>query len=165
MRKVTLGDSEHEDIGIHRYLCLTCDKTVSFLPDFCVPYKHYSAPIIAQVLLAVVLAGHSVRSAARAGEAGSGYCARSVRRWVRAFTRNCQNLRQFALPRLGLGMMDVLSPPDTLRLLLDYAVPVRCDGADSPASTPDIGPAQCALTAADPPYGIFRAQLLPGTRT
>ena len=27
--------------GVHRFLCKECGRTVSFLPDFAVPYKHY----------------------------------------------------------------------------------------------------------------------------
>jgi hypothetical protein len=103
-RFVVLPDGMRVGFGVHRMRCDRCGRTISYLPDFCVPYKHFACDVIAAVLSAVLLVGVSRRAAA---EWDSAWNAASFSRfcvgdWVRQFGRNSHNLWHFGLERLGL---------------------------------------------------------------
>ena len=161
-RWVTLASGARERSGVHRFLCTRCGRTVSCLPDFCVPYKHFSADVIHGVLAAVLLMALSFRAVAhwdsvynRAGF--SRYC---VGEWLAHFRRNSHNLWHFGLRRLGL------SAGDDARTCATLFIRLQCFGA---ARSGDVAQSlravQCALSSAYPPFGLFRAQLLPGCFT
>ena len=41
-RRKQAHDEDHDWIGIRRRLCIRCQKTITFLPAFSLPYTHYS---------------------------------------------------------------------------------------------------------------------------
>lgn len=134
---------------------------MSFLPDFCVPHKHYCADIIYWMLSLVLLVGHCVTAVSnpfgRLNEAGcSRWC---VDEWLRQFKRNSNNLRQFGIPRL-LGYRPVHGDPASLLRIL---VGVAAKEIDSPNHVFRF--CQQALCRKPPPFGLFRAVLLPGCVT
>ena len=160
-RCVILPDVASDPFGVHRYRCATCKGTVSFLPDFCVPYKHFGTDIVFLVLQFLLLLGHSV--CAVANPFGSlnrfGWSRWCVSEWLGQFDRNSHNLWHFGLPRL-LGYSPV---PEDLARLLRYFVDTSADYTESSAHT--FRPVQVSLCKEFPPFGLFRAQLLPGCAT
>ena len=160
-RCVLLPDFASEPFGVHRFGCTACGKTLSFLPDFCVPYKHFGSDIVFLVLQSLLLFGHTVREVAN--PFGSlnlfGYSRWCVNEWLCQFERNSHNLWHFGLFRL-LGYSPV---PEDLAKLLRYFVDTSADNTGS--STHTFRPVQVSLCKAFPPFGLFRAQLLPGCAT
>jgi len=51
-------------IGGRRYLCRSCRRTVSLLPEFALPYLRFSIPVIALFLVARLLEGRTLVAAA-----------------------------------------------------------------------------------------------------
>lgn len=63
----TLVDLEFDDlIPVRRYLCGTCRRTVSLLPEFALPYLRFSISIISLFLVARLLDGCTLKAAAAA---------------------------------------------------------------------------------------------------
>ena len=50
-------------IRVRRYLCETCRRTVSLLPDFALPYLRFSIAIIARFLAARIIHGETLQAA------------------------------------------------------------------------------------------------------
>ena len=157
-RHVILPEFTSEPFGVHRYGCTTCGRTLSFLPDFCVPYKHFGCEIVFWVLQLLLLLGHSVREVANPFGSlnGFGFSRWCVNDWLNQFGCNSHNLWHFGLPRL-LGYAPV---PEDLARLLRYFVDPSTD--DIKKSTYPVRTSQVALSKKFPPFGLFRAQLLPG---
>jgi len=135
---------------------------VSFLPDFCVPYKHFCTAVIGTVLEAVLVLKLSVRAVSAAGSvyntaSFSSYC---VRDWVHQLVANSHNLWYFGLPRLGIAALPI---PDGTGFLLSHLLRFS-DGFGADALS-GLCAVQCALSRSFPPYGLFRAQLLPNCVT
>jgi hypothetical protein len=64
----TLIDTAFEGvIRVRRYLCTACQRTVSLLPEFILPYLRSSLMIIALFLVARLLRGQTIEAAARTG--------------------------------------------------------------------------------------------------
>ncbi len=160
-RSVILPDFASVAFGVHRYGCATCKRTLSFLPDFCVPYKHFGSDIVFSILQFLLLFSHSVREVASPfGSLNPFGCSRwCVDEWLGQFERNSHNLWHFGLPRL-LGYSPV---PENLARLLRYFVDTSADYTASSAHT--FRPTQVALCKEFPSFGLFRAQLLPGCVT
>lgn len=147
--------------GVHRFGCSRCGRTVSFLPDFCVPYKHYGARVIQRVLFLLLLAGRLSRAVSDplTGKNDAGYSAWAVREWRVGFEANANNLRQVGIPRLG-GESE--SAPDGAAILRSlYALAT----AQGQYRKDVFAFCQVGLTLAWPPLGLFRAMLLPGCVT
>ena len=53
-------------IRVRRYLCRSCKRTVSLLPEFALPYLRFSIALIALFLVARLLEGRTLRAAAAA---------------------------------------------------------------------------------------------------
>ena len=53
-------------IRVRRYLCRSCKRTVSLLPQFALPYLRFGIPVIALFLIARLLCGHTLSAAAAA---------------------------------------------------------------------------------------------------
>jgi len=61
----TLVDAGFDDaIRVRRYLCRSCKRTVSLLPQFALPYLRFSIPVIAPFLVARLLQGATLAAAA-----------------------------------------------------------------------------------------------------
>jgi hypothetical protein len=54
-------------IRVRRYLCRSCKRTVSLLPEFALPYLRFSMAVISLFLVARLLEGCTLRAAAAAG--------------------------------------------------------------------------------------------------
>jgi transposase-like protein len=53
-------------IRVRRYLCRVCQRTVSLLPEFALPYLRFGVAVISFFLVARLLQGRSLREAAEA---------------------------------------------------------------------------------------------------
>ena len=160
-RSVILSDFVSEPFGVHRYRCRTCKRTLSFLPDFCVPYKHFGTDIIFWVLQLLLLVGYSAGELARPfgslNDFGvSRWC---INVWLNQFEHNSHNLWHFGLPRLLGCMVD----REDLAKLFSYFVDPSTN--DPKELTYPARLAQAGLSKKFPPFGFFRAQLLPGCVT
>jgi transposase-like protein len=71
---------------IDRFLCTACGKTFTLLPDFMLPFKHYTAADIEEVLRHLFGGGKLGDSSSRADD-------RTLRRWWKEFS---QKLPQWA---------------------------------------------------------------------
>lgn len=57
----TLVDSDFDgSIRVRRYLCETCKRTISLLPEFALPYLRFGVAVIAFCLVARILHGHAL---------------------------------------------------------------------------------------------------------
>jgi Domain of unknown function (DUF6431) len=80
-----------QSIPVRRYLCRLCQRTVSLLPDFVLPYLRHSTVIISCFLVSRLLAGRSLREAAQAAFQPSMPYQRG-QFWVRRFRRQAEGL-------------------------------------------------------------------------
>ena len=160
-RSVIYPEFVGKEFGVHRYRCVTCGKTVSFLPDFCIPYKHYGSDVVFLVLQWLVLLGYSISAIADPfGKLNGSGCSRwCVSEWFSQFERNSHNLWHFGLPRL-LGYAPV---PSGLSGLIGQFIGFSQNHIDQPNHSFRF--VQSSLCDAFGPLGLFRAQLLPGSST
>jgi hypothetical protein len=161
-RFVILPDGTRKRLGVHRFRCAVCGRTISFLPDFCVPYKHFGADVVHTVLAAVLLAGLSRRAVAAWDSvynraSFSRFC---VGEWLQHFERNSHNLWHFGLGRLGVAAG---AGPRSVAAL--FAHLTRFGSARVAHAEHSLRAVQCGLSQPFPPFGLFRAQLLPGCFT
>jgi len=70
-------------IRVRRYLCQACQRTVSLLPEFVLPYLRNSVMVIAMFLIARLLRGQSIEGAAGAAPQSMPY--QRGQFWVRRF--------------------------------------------------------------------------------
>ena len=77
-------------IRVRRYLCRSCRRTVSLLPEFALPYLRFSIPVIALFLVARLLEGRTLVEAAAAVQAHMPY--QRGQFWVRRFHRQAEAL-------------------------------------------------------------------------
>jgi len=88
----TLVDEEFDGlIRVRRYLCRCCQRTVSLLPEFALPYLRFSITAISLFLLARLLGGRTfLAAAALAMLPGMPY--QRGQFWVRRFQKQAQRL-------------------------------------------------------------------------
>jgi len=149
--------------GVYRFICARCGRTVSFLPDFCVPYKHFSGDVIGAVLQAVLLLNVAACATAAAQSiynkaSFSRYC---VHDWLMQFRRNSHNLWHMGLARLGITAAPAA---DAEAVLFRHLAGFGAVFSGEPDCR-SLRAAQCALSGTFPPFGVFRAHLLPGCCT
>lgn len=78
-------------IRVRRYLCRSCRRTVSLLPEFAFPWLRFSVSVIALFLVARLLNGLTLVAAARAAaQAGMPY--QRGQFWVRRFQKQAPAL-------------------------------------------------------------------------
>jgi len=83
----TLEDVDFDGvIRVRRYLCESCRRTVSLLPEFALPYLRSSIVLIALFLLARLLEGQTLKRAAAAMAYQRGQF------WLRRFRRQAEAL-------------------------------------------------------------------------
>jgi transposase-like protein len=88
----TLVDAGFEgSIRVRRYLCLACQRTVSLLPEFALPYLRFSVSVIALFLIARLLEGRTLIAAAVAASQPQMPYQRG-QFWVRRFRRQAEAL-------------------------------------------------------------------------
>jgi hypothetical protein len=84
----TLTDSHFDgSIRVRRYLCESCQRTVSLLPEFALPYLRFSVSVIALFLVARILRGQTLQQALHA----TGPYQRG-QHWLRRFREHAQSL-------------------------------------------------------------------------
>ena len=89
-------------IRVRRYLCHSCKRTTSLLPDFAFPWLRFSVSVIALFLVARLLIGLTLLAAARA----AGLAIMPYQRgqfWIRRFQKQA--------PALSLALAALVAPP------------------------------------------------------
>jgi hypothetical protein len=88
-------------IRVRRYLCRSCKRTVSLLPEFALPWLRFSVSVIALFLVARLLAGLTLTAAAEAAvQTGMAY--QRGQFWIRRFQRQA--------PALSLALAPLATP-------------------------------------------------------
>jgi transposase-like protein len=77
-------------IRVRRYLCHACQRTVSLLPEFVLPYLRSSLTVIALFLIARLLRGQTIQSAARIAPPSMPY--QRGQFWIRRFRARAEAL-------------------------------------------------------------------------
>jgi transposase-like protein len=77
-------------IRVRRYLCKACQRTVSLLPEFLLPYLRSSLIVIALFLVARLLGGQTLEAAARAVSPPMPY--QRGQFWIRRFRAQAEAL-------------------------------------------------------------------------
>ena len=77
-------------IRVRRYLCQVCRRTVSLLPDFILPYLRSSVIVVAMFLVARLLCGQTIESAAAIAPQSMPY--QRGQFWIRRFRAQTQTL-------------------------------------------------------------------------
>jgi transposase-like protein len=77
-------------IRVRRYLCQLCQRTVSLLPEFALPYLRSSIVVIAVFLLARLLHAQTLNAAAKAAQTSMAY--QRGQFWVRRFRQQAEAL-------------------------------------------------------------------------
>jgi hypothetical protein len=88
-------------IRVRRYLCRLCQRTVSLLPDFALPWLRFSLTVIALFLVARLLKGLPLAAAARAAWQPAMPYQRG-QFWIRRFRRQA--------PALGVALAPLAAP-------------------------------------------------------
>ncbi len=106
-------DPQHSTpIRVKRFLCEACQKTVSVLPTFCLPWRHYQTATIQTVLdlrCSAQASWAAIRQRFRPSELPT---QTTCREWVAAFAQHSdaylqQLLRQLARWQLAPGKLEV----------------------------------------------------------
>ncbi len=98
----TLVDATFDGvIRVRRYLCRSCKRTVSLLPDFVLPWLRFSISVIALFLAARLLNGLTLVAAARAA-AQTAMLYQRGQFWIRRFQRQA--------PALSLALVPLAAP-------------------------------------------------------
>jgi len=77
-------------IRVRRYLCTACQRTVSLLPEFILPYLRSSLTVIALFLVARLLRGQTIAAAARTAPPPMPY--QRGQFWIRRFRTQAATL-------------------------------------------------------------------------
>ncbi len=99
-------------IRVKRFLCAACQKTLSVLPSFCLPWRHYQTATIQTVLDLRIGAGASWSAIRRRFRPADLPTQTTCREWVGAFAQHSggylqQLLRQLAHWQLAPGKLEV----------------------------------------------------------
>jgi hypothetical protein len=88
----TLGDVDFDgDIPVRRYLCHSCKRTVSLLPQFALPFLRFSIPVISLFLIARLLHGGTLKASAQAAAQPAMPYQRG-QLWSRRFQKQAESL-------------------------------------------------------------------------
>src|SRR6266849_2227674 len=98
----TLVDAAFDGvIRVRRYLCRSCNRTISLLPEFVLPWLRFSISVIALFLVARLLNGFTLAAAARAA-AQPGMPYQRGQFWIRRFQKQA--------PALSLALAPLAAP-------------------------------------------------------
>lgn len=99
----TLADVAFDGmIRVRRYLCRSCQRTVSLLPEFALPWLRFSVSVIASFLVASLLNGLTLSAAAQAA-AQTHMPYQRGQFWIRRFRKQA--------PALSLSLASLATPP------------------------------------------------------
>jgi len=88
-------------IRVRRYLCRSCKRTVSLLPELALPWLRFSVSVIALFLVARLLTGLTLMAAARTAEP-TGMPYQRGQFWIRRFQKQA--------PALSLALAPLAAP-------------------------------------------------------
>jgi len=88
-------------IRVRRYLCRSCKRTVSLLPEFALPWLRFSVSVMAVFLVGRLLTGLTLIAAARAA-AQTGMPYQRGQFWIRRFQKQA--------PKLTLSLAPLTTP-------------------------------------------------------
>ena len=152
-------DRDYKNIPIQRFLCKACGRTVSFLPSFAVPYKHYSGQIIHNYLREIILSFRSIHSVYQQHYI-VGYS--TALSWTQQYQ---DGLRRLGIEKLSKAFdfheSDSIVPSlasGIYRCFVDYAKR-KVDSVSVKDNIFSI--VQVPLTHWYPPLGLFRCSLTP----
>jgi hypothetical protein len=89
-------------IRVRRYLCRSCKRTTSLLPDLVLPWLRFSVSVIALFLVARLLTGLTLPAAARSAAQTTMPYQRG-QFWIRRFQKQA--------PALSLALAPLMAPP------------------------------------------------------
>jgi len=98
-RVIEDGKKVDKSIPVLRFICKKCDKTISILPSFAIPFKHYSSDSICACLHEVYHLDHSLE---RISADDRAIPVRTIREWKEHWTYHTALLFQDGLGSLGL---------------------------------------------------------------
>ena len=88
----TVGDVDFDGvIPVRRYLCHSCKRTVSLLPQFALPFLRFSIPVISLFLIARLLNGGTLKASAQAAAQPAMPYQRG-QLWSRRFQKQAESL-------------------------------------------------------------------------
>jgi transposase-like protein len=90
-RRTLVDQAFDGSIRVRRYLCRSCKRTVSLLPQFALPYLRFGIPVIALFLVARLLSGDTLSAAAVAAML-PGMPYQRGQFWVRRFQRQAESI-------------------------------------------------------------------------
>lgn len=109
----TLIDTAYDGvIRVRRYLCQACQRTVSLLPEFVLPYLRSSLAVIALFLIARLFRGQTLQSAAATAPPPMSY--QRGQFWVRRFHAQAE-----ALCATLVALTQPTSAPDFVHRAMD----------------------------------------------
>ena len=79
------------EIRVRRYLCRTCQRTVSLLPEFVLPYLRFTIRVMGLFLKARLTDGQTLKAAAETAQQ-SGMPYQRGQRWIDRFRRQAENV-------------------------------------------------------------------------
>ena len=130
---------------IQRFICLACKKTISMIPNHCVPYKHHPVSVINPAMDRVIL--NKSCSKSDEAEIRSGIHRSTPLRWYREFSQFCSVLATEGAKRLGIASISGT----------DSTIYQKIKAHFSKSSTNFFTALQVALCSRPPPIGIFRS--------
>ena len=90
-RRTLVDQAFDGSIRVRRYLCRSCKRTVSLLPQFALPYLRFGITVIALFLIARLLRGQTLNAAAAAATLPHMPYQRG-QFWIRRFQRQAESL-------------------------------------------------------------------------
>ena len=88
----TVGDVDFDGVvRVRRYLCHSCKRTVSLLPQFALPFLRFSIPVISLFLIARLLNGSTLQASAQAAAQPAMPYQRG-QLWSRRFQKQAESL-------------------------------------------------------------------------
>jgi hypothetical protein len=100
-QRTLVADGFEGVIRVRRYLCRLCQRTVSLLPEFALPWLRFSITVISLFLVARLLQGRTLAAAAlAAGQRAMPY--QRGQFWIRRFRKQA--------PTLGLALAPLTTP-------------------------------------------------------
>lgn len=110
--RTVIDPGEATLIRVKRWLCAVCRQTVSILPSFCLPWRHYRASVIQTVLDGRFASGVSWSAILGRFQPADLPTATTCREWARTFAQRSPVylqplLRQLAQWQLGAGKLEV----------------------------------------------------------
>ena len=130
---------------IQRFICLSCKKTISMIPNHCVPYKHHPVSVINPAIDRVILNESSKKPPEP--EISSGIHRSTAFRWCREFSQFCSVLATEGAKRLGIASISGT----------DSSIYQEIKSHFSKSATNFFTAFQVVLCSHPPPIGIFRS--------